>query len=114
MGGIETATNRAAGAHAVPETYQQELRERVASMLNLSPGQASRYTLISNTTKLFRFPGAQPISLVGSSLVEFEKRDWFVSEKSDGTRYLMYITLTPTPNREMTQEVFLVRLLDRT
>lgn len=96
MGATETATNSPPGAHPVSEVYQRDLRQRVATLLDLNPGQATR------------FPGAQPISLVRRNLEDFERQDWFVSEKSDGTRYLMFITLTPVPNRGMTQEVFLV------
>ncbi|KAI9094358.1 putative mRNA capping enzyme alpha subunit [Phlyctochytrium arcticum] len=38
------------------------------------------------------FPGAQPISFAGSHLKELERENYFVSEKADGIRCLMFTT----------------------
>ena len=38
------------------------------------------------------FPGAQPVSFAAKHMLELQKRDYYVCEKSDGIRCLMYMT----------------------
>lgn len=51
-----------------------------------------------------RFPGAQPVSFSSKHLQELQEQDYYVCEKSDGIRCLMYLT-SNTAEQEM---VFLI------
>eukprot|EP00842_Homolaphlyctis_polyrhiza_P006277 jgi/Hompol1/6650/HPOL_005042-RA len=43
-------------------------------------------------SKLFKFPGAQPVSFSASHIQELCNEDYFVSEKADGVRVMMFTT----------------------
>ena len=47
--------------------------------------------------KSSNFPGAQPVSFAARHIAELQKQDYFVCEKSDGIRCLMYLTYDDRP-----------------
>ena len=54
-----------------------------------------------------RFPGAQPVSFTKDSLALLESMDFWVCEKSDGVRVLIFIVMNTALGR---QETWLVSL----
>jgi mRNA guanylyltransferase len=52
-----------------------------------------------------KFPGSQPVSFTTDSLAMLENMDFWVCEKSDGVRVLLYVVLNPSTGE---QEVWLV------
>ncbi|KAG9010498.1 Dcp1p-Dcp2p decapping enzyme complex alpha subunit [Tulasnella sp. JGI-2019a] len=63
---------------------------------------AVRELLGINTTK---FPGSQPVSFMKKDLARLEVEDYWVCEKSDGIRVLVFIMLVPHTNE---QEIYLI------
>jgi len=62
------------------EDFIQELRFRLWS------------ELLHRPTRNLQFPGSQPVSFTRSHLKTLEQEDYYVCEKSDGVRYLLYYT----------------------
>ena len=46
----------------------------------------------------FSFPGAQPVSFSAKHLKELQEQDYYLCEKSDGIRFLIYLTQDPNGN----------------
>ncbi|WVN85172.1 uncharacterized protein L203_100317 [Cryptococcus depauperatus CBS 7841] len=74
---------------------QHHLSSRVASLCGLS----------SN-----KFPGSQPVSFTTASLDLLEREDFWVCEKSDGVRVLVFIVMNNMTNQ---QEVWLIDRKER-
>ena len=47
-----------------------------------------------------RFPGAQPVSFASRHIQELKDENYFVSEKADGVRCLVYTTSHASGDRE--------------
>ncbi|KDN43945.1 mRNA capping enzyme, alpha subunit [Tilletiaria anomala UBC 951] len=73
-----------------PDKVQWDLREHVARLCGLRDA---------------RFPGAQPVSFEKRTIEDLINEDFWVCEKSDGQRVLVFIVINPTTGR---QEVFLI------
>lgn len=65
---------------------------------------ASRVAELCGTSET-KFPGSQPISFSAGSLDLLEKKDFWVCEKSDGVRVLVFIVVNGASGE---QEVWLV------
>ncbi|KAF3915378.1 hypothetical protein AA313_de0206847 [Arthrobotrys entomopaga] len=65
--------------HAVAQTMRQEVAQ-----------------LLGRTT--FAFPGAQPVSFATKHIDELHREDYYVCEKSDGIRCLLYCTYSELPH----------------
>ncbi|CAG8555583.1 9572_t:CDS:10 [Funneliformis mosseae] len=79
------------GQHVEPHRLR-ELRSRVRELVGVS-----------------NFPGAQPISFSSEHIQELQNEDYYVCEKTDGTRVLAYITCD-SPGKPA---VFLILQIDR-
>ncbi|WWD15737.1 hypothetical protein CI109_100159 [Kwoniella shandongensis] len=73
------------------QTIQSFLSQRVADLCE-----------VNNNSK---FPGSQPVSFSSGSLELLEKRDFWVCEKSDGVRVLVFVVMNGMTNN---QEVWLI------
>ena len=60
--------------------YERVLRRKVADLMEVAHD---------------RFPGAQPVSFAHKHLEELEHENYFVSEKADGVRCLMFCNRNP-------------------
>ncbi|KIW14546.1 hypothetical protein PV08_07330 [Exophiala spinifera] len=67
---------RVGGQWAGPD-LQREFQAEVADLL----GRRNR-----------NFPGAQPVSFAAKHIAELKREDYYVCEKTDGMRYLMYLS----------------------
>ncbi|KAI8980867.1 mRNA capping enzyme, catalytic domain-containing protein, partial [Pilobolus umbonatus] len=64
----------------VDPTYSNTLQLRLKELLNI------------NTDS---FPGSQPVNFESKHIIDIQKEDYFVCEKSDGVRYLLFFLHSP-------------------
>jgi mRNA guanylyltransferase len=55
-----------------------------------------------------RFPGAQPVSFAARHIEELQKQDYYVCEKSDGVRCLVYLTHEGLPDGTEKEITYLI------
>jgi mRNA guanylyltransferase len=77
----------------VPSEDAEELKRTVASMLE------------RDTT---RFPGAQPVSFGREHIGELQRQEYFMAEKTDGVRCLLFLTWANGPEGEIVPITFLI------
>lgn len=65
------------GGHWAGPELQHDFQREVAALLKRNN---------------FSFPGAQPVSFAAKHIGELKRQDYYVCEKTDGLRYLMYLT----------------------
>ena len=81
------------GAKHIPHQDEKFHRETVCDLLHRR-----------NTT----FPGAQPVSFARHHLLELQKTDYFMCEKTDGIRCLLYLTELTVEGGEVIEAQFLI------
>ncbi|KAK3692721.1 mRNA capping enzyme alpha subunit-like protein [Podospora appendiculata] len=84
------------GAHPIQDIHNPGIKAQSPLARTLREEVAA---LLQRTT--YGFPGAQPVSFARNHLEELRKEDYYVCEKSDGIRYLLYLTVDE--NGEETQ-----------
>ena len=59
------------------------------------PGRIDVERMHRTRNGAFEFLGAMPVNLTRQNLLEVQSTDYFITEKSDGVRYLMYVVPDP-------------------
>lgn len=80
-------------ANKIPHGDANLFRDRIADLL----GRNSR-----------GFPGAQPVSFARSHLQELQRADYYLCEKTDGIRCLLYLTFFVDPDGSRREAAFLI------
>ncbi|KAJ2962054.1 hypothetical protein NQZ79_g2762 [Umbelopsis isabellina] len=90
--GLTPNAQSVAAAHSTHDILNESIAKRVDPIYSK--------TLQSRVQELLKihhdgFPGSQPVSFEAKHLIDLQREDYFVCEKSDGVRYLMFATHTP-------------------
>ncbi|KAG2186234.1 hypothetical protein INT43_002672 [Umbelopsis isabellina] len=90
--GLTPNAQSVAAAHSTHDILNDSIAKRVDPIYSK--------TLQSRVQELLKihhdgFPGSQPVSFEAKHLIDLQREDYFVCEKSDGIRYLMFATHTP-------------------
>lgn len=79
----------AAPKEAEMETVTDECRQEVMRLTEMIKSSAD--PPVMHSAKGLEFIGSKPVNLLHKSIATIRRRDYFVTEKSDGTRYLLFV-----------------------